>query len=239
MDIVGIDDRVKSVRNDQSCSSAEEPGYRQIDVALGFRVEKGRRLVEQYDGRLSNERARYGDALALSARQLHALLAHLGVIAAGELSDEFVGMRGLRCGDDVGFGRVGTAQCDVFTNAPTEKEGILADEGQVFTQRCARHRRDFRPIDGDGAAIGLIEAEEQIEDRRLAASRWTDQCGDASGLDGKRYAAEHGRVGSVVEYNVAEFEAAAADMDTRLDRRSAGPADREIQKEFGLPPANW
>ena len=52
-------------------------GDRFLDVALGFRIERRGRLVEQDDRRVLDQRARDRDALALAAGKLHAVLADL------------------------------------------------------------------------------------------------------------------------------------------------------------------
>ena len=57
-----------------------------LHVALGFRIERGGRFVEQDDRRVLDQRARDGDALALAAGQLHAVLADRRVVAARESS---------------------------------------------------------------------------------------------------------------------------------------------------------
>ena len=61
-----------------------------LDDALALVVERAGRLVEDQDARVGDQRARDGDALALAARQARAALADDGVVALGQLEDEFV-----------------------------------------------------------------------------------------------------------------------------------------------------
>ncbi len=62
---------------------------------LDFGVECAGGFVEQQDGRVLQHHARDRDALALAAGQLHAALAHVGVVAVaavrvGQVGDEVV-----------------------------------------------------------------------------------------------------------------------------------------------------
>ena len=61
-----------------------------LDDPLALVVERARRLVEDQDARIGDQRARDGDALALAAGQRRAALAHDGVVAFRQLEDEFV-----------------------------------------------------------------------------------------------------------------------------------------------------
>ena len=102
---------------------------------LGFGIERGRRLVEQDDRRILDQRAGDGDALALAARQLQAVLADRRVVAEREAHDEFVGVRGLGGGDDLVLGCAGLAEGDVLADRAAEQEHVLADIGDLPAQR--------------------------------------------------------------------------------------------------------
>ena len=56
-----------------------------LDGRLDLRVERARRLVEDEDGRVLEQHAGNGDALALAARQLDAALADMGLVGAPAL----------------------------------------------------------------------------------------------------------------------------------------------------------
>src|SRR5438128_220236 len=52
-----------------------------LDQLLGFGIERSRRLVEQDDGRVLDERACNRDALALSTRKIMSVLSDLGIVS--------------------------------------------------------------------------------------------------------------------------------------------------------------
>src|SRR3954462_2639927 len=74
-DGVGVHDRVEAVGDDEGRAVLAEVLDRLLDLALGFGIERRGGLVEQDDRRVADQRARHGDALALAARQLRAVLA--------------------------------------------------------------------------------------------------------------------------------------------------------------------
>ena len=57
----------------------EQPPQALLDARLGVQVDVRRRLVEDEDPRVGDQRAREGDELALARRELHAALADLRV----------------------------------------------------------------------------------------------------------------------------------------------------------------
>ena len=87
-----------------------------VDLGLDVHVDGARRVVEDQDGRVDQQCARDGDALALAARERVAPLADHGVVALGELEDEVVGARRARRGLDLLVGGVGQAVGDVVAD---------------------------------------------------------------------------------------------------------------------------
>ena len=90
-----------------------QPVERLLDGQLALGVERAGRLVEQQDGRVAEQRAGDGDALALAARQPHAARAEMGGEALRQRLDE--GERRGRLGGrpHLVVGRVGPAVADV------------------------------------------------------------------------------------------------------------------------------
>ena len=106
--------------------------------ALGFRIERGGRLVEQDDRRILDQRARDRDALALAAGKLQAVLADRRVVAGREVHDEIVRVGGLGGGNDLRVAGAELAERDVVANGAAEQMDDLADIGDGAAQRAAR-----------------------------------------------------------------------------------------------------
>ena len=62
----------------------EQPPQRALDLPLGADVDRARRLVEDQDARVGEQRARERDELALAEREARAALAELRVVAVLE-----------------------------------------------------------------------------------------------------------------------------------------------------------
>ena len=85
---VGMHDGVQAVRDHDRGPIAAQVLDRFLHLLFGFRIECGGGLVQQDDRRVFDERARHGDALALPAGELGAVLAHRGIVAERKASLE-------------------------------------------------------------------------------------------------------------------------------------------------------
>ena len=103
-------------------------------LALG--VERRRRFVQKQDLGVSDECARNGDALLLSARQLRALVAHVRLVAVGQVADELVDVGVARSLDDVSHAGlvVERAVGDVLADARVEEDGLLLHDRHLRAQ---------------------------------------------------------------------------------------------------------
>src|SRR5262245_32646924 len=78
-DAIGVDDGMQAMRDHDRRSSLAQVLDRALNLPLGFRIERSGRLVEQDDRRVLEQSACDGDALALAAGDLQAVLADLCV----------------------------------------------------------------------------------------------------------------------------------------------------------------
>ena len=95
-DDVGREDGREAVRDGQHRAAARQALQRVLDGALRHGVDARRRLVEDEDGRVLEQRAGDGDALLLAAGEAVAALADDGVVAVGQARDEVVDVGGAR-----------------------------------------------------------------------------------------------------------------------------------------------
>ena len=68
-DQVGVADRRQAVRDDERGAAVQEPPQRVLDLALRADVDRARRLVEDQDPRVGEQRTGERDELALAERQ--------------------------------------------------------------------------------------------------------------------------------------------------------------------------
>ena len=164
-DAVAADHARQAVRQHQRGAALHQPVQRLLDHRLVLGVDRGQRLVQHQDRRVAQQGAGDGDALALAAGQLHALLADHGPIALRQRLDEAVDVGGAGGGLDLGLGRVRPAHADVVLDRAVEQEGVLG------------HHRDHRPDLGEGQAAQIVPAE---ADRALPPGRRSAAAGARS-----------------------------------------------------------
>ena len=207
--------RGEPVRDDEHGAAPDQPVDRFLHEALGLHVERARGLVEDEDRRIAQQRPRDRDALALPAAEPGAALAQQRVVALRELDDEVMGVRGAGRGLDLVPGEVGAAVGDVGEHRVVQEDRLLRHDPHEAPQARAREPRDRHPVHQDRAFGGLVEARQQVHERRLPRPRRPD--------DRDHLAAPHGEV-HVLEHRgfavIAERHAAVLDRlpEPRLGR---------------------
>src|SRR5947209_2461435 len=83
-DLVGVSDGREAVGDRDRRAALGQPVERLLYGALGLGVERARRLVEDQDGRVAQDRAGDRDALLLAAGEAVAALADYRVVAVGD-----------------------------------------------------------------------------------------------------------------------------------------------------------
>jgi hypothetical protein len=86
----------EAVRDDERRAVLRDFRELRLDRFLGVRIERGRRLVEDEDRRVLEERARDRHALLLAAGELEAALAHRALPLHRQALDEFRDVRDAR-----------------------------------------------------------------------------------------------------------------------------------------------
>ena len=122
-----------------------------LDQRLALAVEARRRLVEDQDPRVGQDRARDRHALALAARQLHAALADDRVVLLLEPVDELVGVRDAADRPDLLEGRVRAAVADVVADGAVEQEVVLQHDAELRAVVAQPDRREVAAVDEDRA----------------------------------------------------------------------------------------
>ena len=138
------------------------------------------------DRRIAQDGARDRDALALAARQLDTALADHRVVAVGQGRDEIVDVGGRRGGADVVVARVGPAHADVGLDRAVEQEGVLVDDRDHAADLLERQLAQVVAAEADRALNRIVEAQQQADDRRLAAARRADHADALAGRHRER-----------------------------------------------------
>ena len=107
---------------------AHDLAQRRLDLLLGRRVDRRRRVVEDQDPRVGQERARDRDALALAAAERQPALADARLVALGQPLDEVVGLCAPRGQLDLLRRRVRPGVGDVLAHRRAEQERGVVDD---------------------------------------------------------------------------------------------------------------
>ena len=83
-DAVGVADGAQAVRDEEARARAHDALERALHDRLALGVERARRLVEDQDPRVLQQRARDGQALPLAAGEVDAALAEPRAVAVGQ-----------------------------------------------------------------------------------------------------------------------------------------------------------
>jgi len=134
-------------------------------------------------------------------------------IAGGRLTHLLVGGLGLR-------------EADVVGNRPREEERILQHDAELTAVRAQLDLAQVVPVDPHRAAVGVVEARDELRQRRLAAAGLADER-DAATLG-------HVQVDVVQDVLRAVGEADVIEIDTPVDAAELAGALRVPDLRLGV-----
>src|SRR5207237_7211376 len=149
-------------------ASLREAVERLLDEPLRLGVERARRLVEDEDRRVAQDRPRDRDPLLLAAGEAVAALADDGVVALGQRRDHLVDPGGPGRSLDLLVARVGLREAEVLANALVEEIRLLRDDADEVAQRREAQVADVDAVDRDAAARNVVQPGSEIAEGRLA-----------------------------------------------------------------------
>ena len=124
--------------------------------------------------------------------------------------DKVVAACGACGGLDFGIARIGASVADVFADGAVKQPGILQHHGKLAAQCRAIPVSHVDTLDAQRAAVHIVEALQQLDERSLASAGGTD---DGNGLAGLRLAAkvvDDGLVGRVAKLDMVELHVPGA-----------------------------
>jgi hypothetical protein len=96
------------------------------------------------------------------------------IVASLEAHDEVVRVSRLRGRHNLLLARTRTTHCDVVTHRAFEQKALLGDITNLLAEIFARNRRDVDSVAKNLAGLDLVKTQDEIHDRRLAATRTAD-----------------------------------------------------------------
>ena len=189
-----------------------------LDHCFALAVEARRRLVEDQDLRVGENRARDRDALPLAARQPDAALADDRVVALLEALDELVAVRDAAHRSDLLARGVRLRVGDVLGDRAVEEEVVLQHDPEMLAVVAQLDRGEVVAVDQDAARQRPVERHDQADQRALAGAARSDERRRRTRRRPKRDVLQHRHAGGVLKAHVVKRHL-AADIRQRCPRR--------------------
>src|SRR5438876_1462456 len=170
-DLIRAADGRQAMRDDEGGTASPQVAEPVLDRRLALRVETGRGLVEDQDPRVGENRPRDRDPLALAPGELHAPLAHDGVVALSETAHEVVAMGDTRRCLDLLPGRAGPRECDVLGDRAVEQEVVLQHDAELPAVLGEPDGDEVASVHQDSPRLGAVEREHEADQGALPRPR--------------------------------------------------------------------
>ena len=176
--------RIPRPSRSRAIPAQELPGREIVEVGGGF--------VEDEEAGGRDERAGECDPAPLATGDGEAVLADLGRDAVGERGDPAAEAGARERGGDLAVVRLGVADADVGGDRGREEVSLLPVEAHRVPHVGLGGRAEVGAAERDRAAVGIVEADEQVRERRLPGAARTDDGDPGRGLQAERDAVERG-----------------------------------------------
>ena len=179
-----------------------------MDADFRAGIDGGGGLVQDEHGRQAQHHPGDAQQLLLALGDGAAVLADDRVIALGQPLDEAVGVGGLGGLHHLLQGGLGPAIGDVLPDGAPLQPGVLQHHAVAAAQAVAGDVPDVRALHLDGAAVHVVKAHEQVDNRGLAAAGGAHQGHPLAGLHLQVEVLKQGLLRPVGEGHVLDGHAA-------------------------------
>src|SRR5438445_467490 len=158
-------------------------------------------------------------------------VAHHRVVAVRELHDEVVRVGHAGGAHDLGLGHVVATVGDVVADRRVEQQRLLGDDAEESAIGVLPQRPEVAPVDGDHAGGGIVQAQHEVDQRRLADAARPHHRHHLALADVEGHPPEHRLAVAVAEGDVAQRDAVAE----RADRLRADGHGRPLGEQLVHP----
>lgn len=146
-----------------------------LDVLFRSRIDGARRFIEDQDWCPGYRRSRDIKKLSLALAQVRAVALQNRVIALWKPHDKGMGRCHLRCLNDLLVCGIKPSVADILHDRSRKQVGILKNHGDMAAQLVPLNMADINAVDSDGPTLDIVEAVDEVRDRRLSGSRGTHE----------------------------------------------------------------
>ena len=174
-DGVGVPHCGKTVGDHEGRPLCHQRIHALLDVLFRSRIDGARRLIKDQDRCPGYRRSRDIKKLSLALAQVRAVALQNRVIALWKPHDKGMGRCHLRRLNDLFIGGIQSSVTDILHDRPRKQVGILKHHGNVAAQLVPLNMTDINAVDGDGPALDIVEAVDEVRDRRFPGSCGTHE----------------------------------------------------------------
>lgn len=172
---VGVPHSGEAVGDHEGSPFCHQTVHALLDMLFRSRIDGARRLIEDQDRCPGYRRSRDIKKLSLALTQVRAIALQNRVIALWKTHDKGMGRCHLRRLNNFLVGGIKPSVPDIFHNRSRKQMRILKHHGNVAAQVVPLNMADINAVDGDGPALDIVEAVDEVRDRRLSGSRGTHE----------------------------------------------------------------
>ena len=188
---VGMADGGEAVGNDDAGASLHELVEGLLHGHLAFGVEGAGGFVKDEDGRVFEHGAGYAEALALSTAEGDAAVAYVGVVALGQLGDEFVGVGYGGCTTHMFRTVVSASEGYVVGHSVVEKDAVLRHKAYLCAQAVDVEVSHGVAVNEYVALGAVVKSGQEVNKSGFARPRGTYDCDGLPAGDVEVDVAEH------------------------------------------------
>ena len=174
-DDIRVADGGQPVGDDKDGAPIHQLVHTGLYDGLGTGIDGGGGLIEDHNRRVGHRRTGDGEQLALALGQAGTAAGNHRIVAVRQHIDKAVGIGQLGRGVDLLIGGIQLAVADVLPDGTGEQGHILEHDAQTAAQVRLADAGDVDAIVGDGTAVDVIEAVDQVGDGGLAGTGGTDK----------------------------------------------------------------
>ena len=133
-----------------------------------------------------------------------AFVADHGFVALWLGEDEVVGVSQFGGSFHFLFGGIGSAEEDITVDCIVKQESVLRHNAHLTAKGIERNRAQINSVQKNRAALGVVKAQDEGEDRALACTAGTDECNTLPREDAECCSPQGGGVRPVGKVDMVE-----------------------------------
>ena len=196
------------MRDDEHRAALHELIHAALHERLRAGIDGAGRLVEDHDRRVGYGRARNAQQLALALAQAAAVALEYSVVAVRQHADEVIGVGELCRRDAFVIRRVRIAVANVFHDGAGEEVHVLEHNAETAAQIGLADLIDIDAVIADLAVGNVVEAVDEVRDRRLSGASRADEGHLLAGFGVERDVVQDFLIRRVAEVHMVEHDAA-------------------------------